>query len=107
MFLTGVKCPDPGISNDSYRDVHGLYFGDTIDYRCAEGYRVVAGIYKLECTEDRTWTYPLPECVSKYRRVKLSFCKASFEFYTSCNVESMESHHSRLCFAKQLNETAE
>ncbi|KAK2151179.1 hypothetical protein LSH36_373g02019, partial [Paralvinella palmiformis] len=60
-----IACPDPGLGEHATRVVGGLLFEDIIEYTCDEDYRVDSGIYKIECIETKTWSYPLPECVRK------------------------------------------
>ena len=63
-----VTCEDPLIPANANRDVGGMQEGETVVYRCNDGYEFI-GISDTEltlvCGSDATWSGTVPGCNSK------------------------------------------
>ena len=69
LFVTilGTNCSEPEV-NDFVLYVSNpqpvWYFNDSIEYSCAEGYRLI-GNARLTCLSNTTWSSQAPQCEGK------------------------------------------
>jgi len=80
LYAVGIDCGDPGEPQNGTAIFDTTFFGDTVDYECDAGFRLV-GDSQRTCQSSGSWSGNVPECQRKW----LNICNVCCD----CNLLSL------------------